>query len=156
MPGQFRSYVWDPVLIIGQILSMQSAFYLGLGLWIVVVDYILASHRSLDQVFSYEDLQTRDVKGSLTMVTYALNALSCSVGLWYVVRRTKQCWDFAMTMHFFHLLACWAFNHHLPHSLSWWLINIVSIIITTVCGEFLCMRTEMKAIPLSMGPKADL
>ena len=54
MPGQFRSYVWDPVLIIGQILSMQSAFYLGLGLWIVVVDYILASHRSLDQVFSYE------------------------------------------------------------------------------------------------------
>lgn len=49
MPGQFRSYVWDPVLIIAQILSMQSAFYLGLGLWVVVVDYILASHRSLDR-----------------------------------------------------------------------------------------------------------
>ena len=73
-----------------------------------------------------------------------------------MVRRTKQCWDFAITMHFFHLLACWGFNHYLPHSVSWWLINVVSIIITTVCAEFLCMRTEMKAIPLSMGPKADL
>ena len=54
MAGQFRSYVWDPVLIVAQIISMQSAFYIGLGLWVEVVDYICASRRSMDQLFSYE------------------------------------------------------------------------------------------------------
>ena len=79
-----------------------------------------------------------------------------ALGLWYVVKRTKLCLDFTCTVHFFHLLACWLFNSSFPNTLTWWLVNTVDIVIMTVLGEFLCMRTELKAIPLSMGPRADL
>lgn len=155
MAGHFRSSVWDPVLIVSQILTMQSLFYLCLGVWIFLVDFICGSPRSLDQLFSYKVLQVKEFQGRLIIVAYVLNALTGATGLWYIVKRTKQCLDFAATVHLCHFVACWIFNGLLP-SLSWWLINIISLIITTVLGEFLCMRTELKAIPLSMGPRTDL
>ena len=40
--------------------------------------------------------------------------------------------------------------------MSWWITNIVVIVIMTVLGEFLCMRTEMKEIPLGTSSKVDL
>lgn len=90
------------------------------------------------------------------MVAYLLNALTSAGGLWYVVQRTKLCWDFAATAHLAHLVVCWAYNGLFPHSLVWWLSCCISVIIMTVLGEFLCMRSELRAIPLSVGPKADL
>ena len=81
----------------------------------------------------------------------------CSaLGLWFIVCRTKQCLDFAVTLHCVHFFVCWIYNGHIPHTASWWILNLVGVTLMTVLGEFLCMRTEMKAIPLSMGPKVDL
>jgi len=157
--GGFRSSVWDPCLIISQIVAVQSVFYLTLGSWIATMDYIGGWNNTLDKVFGYESLQVKQFHGRLVMIAFVLNALTGALGLWYVVKRTKLCLDFAVTVHFFHLIACWMYNSHFPTSMSWWLSNVISIIIMTVLGEFLCMRTEMKAIPLGgalRGPKADL
>ena len=52
MAGHFRSNVWDPVLIISQIFSMQSIFYVTLGFWIYVLDLIGRFDLSLEQLFS--------------------------------------------------------------------------------------------------------
>ena len=52
--GQFRSSVWDPTMICAQIVTMQSIYYVTLGFWLVLVDYIAGADRSLDQIFSYE------------------------------------------------------------------------------------------------------
>lgn len=54
MASQFRSYVWDPVLIISQIILMQCIYYSFLGLWLASVDGLVHTNRSLDQIFSYE------------------------------------------------------------------------------------------------------
>jgi hypothetical protein len=120
------------------------------------MDFIVGSERSLEQLFGYQVLQFKALHGRLLLGAFVLNALTGAIGLWYVVKRTKQCLDFTATVHFFHLLACWVFNGWFPNTLSWWLVNVVCTIIMTVLGEFLCMRTELKAIPLSMGPRVDL
>ncbi len=52
--GQFRSSVWDPSMICAQIVTMQSIYYVALGFWLLLVDYIAGADRSLDQMFSYE------------------------------------------------------------------------------------------------------
>lgn len=52
--AHFRSYIWDPVLILSQILLMQCIYYSFLGLWLAVVDSLIQMSRSLDQIFSYE------------------------------------------------------------------------------------------------------
>lgn len=54
MASQFRSYVWDPVLILSQIVLMQGVYYSSLGLWLALVDSLVQSSPSLDQMFSYE------------------------------------------------------------------------------------------------------
>lgn len=79
-----------------------------------------------------------------------------AVGLWFIVQRTKQCLDFSSTAHLIHLIVCWYYNGHFPSAFSWWLLNLACLTIMCVSGEFLCMRTELQAIPLNMGPKADL
>ena len=47
-----------------------------------------------------------------------------SVGLWYVVQRTKLCLDFTCTVHLLHLFCCLAWNSSLPYTLTWWCINL--------------------------------
>ncbi|XP_063218068.1 protein SYS1 homolog [Bacillus rossius redtenbacheri] len=156
LTGQFRSTTWDPFLIICQIISLQCIMYFGLGLWIFLVDLLAGSSRSLDHLFKYQEIHIHDFDGKLIITAFVLNALTSALGLWFVVQRTKQCLDFSATMHLFHLLACWGYNGHFPASPLWWLLNGACLTITCVCAEFLCMRTELQAIPLSLGPKADL
>ena len=77
------------------------------------------------------------------------------MGLWKVVQRTKQCLDFTVTAHFFHILGCWIYNGHLPSQPSVWLLQLVTITLMCVLGEYLCMRTEMQNIPV-LSSKVDL
>ncbi|XP_067006460.1 protein SYS1 homolog [Anabrus simplex] len=156
LTGQFRNTTWDPLLIICQIVAMQCVFYVGLGLWMLVMNVLVGSSRSLDHLFKYEEIHVRDANGKLVIAAFVLNALLGALGLWFIVQRTKQCLDFTCTAHFFHLLACWYYNAHFPSAFSWWLLNVACITIMCVCGEFLCMRTELQAIPLNLGPKVDL
>lgn len=76
--------------------------------------------------------------------------------MWIIVQRTKLCLDFSSTVHFLHLIACWFYNGQFPLAFSWWCLNIICSAVMCICGEFLCMRTELKAIPVSMGQKTDL
>lgn len=157
MSGQFRSNVWDPVLIICQIIAMQCQFYLTLGLWVYVLNFIFGYDTTIQQLFKQADKGLfTEGPGKANTIAYALNCLTSGLGLWFIVCRTKQCLDFTVTLHLFHFIICWIYNGHLPHTPSWWILNLVGMTLMTVLGEFLCMRTEMKAIPLSMGPKVDL
>ncbi|KAI2663902.1 hypothetical protein H4Q32_012530 [Labeo rohita] len=141
MGSHFRSYVWDPVLIISQIILMQCIYYSFLGLWLAGVDGLVHTSRSLDQIFSYEVLGFSTTQGRLSMMA--------ALGLWFFIRRGKQCLDFTVTVHFFHMIGCWIYNAHLPAALSWWLVNVACMALMAVIGEYLCMRTELRAIPLS-------
>lgn len=49
--GTFRSNVWDPVLIIGQIICMQCQFTVSLGLWVYILNFILGYDTEISQLF---------------------------------------------------------------------------------------------------------
>jgi len=159
MGNQFRYTVWDPWMIISQILTLQAIYYVSLGLWITVFSFLTDSPRSLDQIFSYTELNPNKVGGKLLIAAFFCNALNCSLGLWYIVQRTKLCLDFTSTVHFLHLVLCSCYNTGLPLSATWWCINLVCVTTMCVTGEFLCMRTELRTIPVSMAgasQKSDL
>uniref|UniRef100_A0A671SHB6 Protein SYS1 homolog n=1 Tax=Sinocyclocheilus anshuiensis TaxID=1608454 RepID=A0A671SHB6_9TELE len=187
MGSHFRSYVWDPILIISQIMLMQCIYYSFLGLWLAGVDGLVHTSRSLDQIFSYEvtvqiefikrkmnkidvvnpELQITSLlsvkvlgfsttQGRLSMMAFILNSLTCALGLWFFIRRGKQCLDFTVTVHFFHMICCWIYNAHLTAALSWWLVNVACMALMAVIGEYLCMRTELRAIPVNTAPKSNL
>ena len=60
-----------------------------------------------------------------------------------------QCLDFAATAHLIHLIVCTIYAGF-PTSLTWWLLNLACMALMSVIGEFICMRTELKAIPVSV------
>ncbi|XP_036806139.1 protein SYS1 homolog isoform X2 [Oncorhynchus mykiss] len=78
MGSHFRSYIWDPVLILSQIVLMQCIYYSFLGLWLAGVDSLVQTNRSLDQIFSYEVLGFATMQGRLSMMAFILNSLTCS------------------------------------------------------------------------------
>ena len=97
------------------------------------------------------------VYSQLLCTNWLIKCYRCSaLSLWYIVKRTKQCLDFTLTVHLIHFIICCIYNSRVPTSMSWWITNIVVIVIMTVLGEFLCMRTEMKEIPLGTSSKVDL
>ncbi|KAL5022143.1 hypothetical protein ScPMuIL_001298 [Solemya velum] len=155
MPGQFRSNVWDPLLIIAQIISLQCQFYITLGAWVYILDLIGRFDLSLEQMFTQVDIGFYEDSGRTNLIAFALNSLTSSFGLWVIVRRTRQCLDFAATTHVIHFIVCWIYTGHIPHTLAWWVTNIVCVTLMTVLGEYLCMKSEMKAIPI-IGQKVDL
>ncbi|XP_030699413.2 protein SYS1 homolog isoform X2 [Globicephala melas] len=156
MAGQFRSYVWDPLLILSQIVLMQTVYYGSLGLWLALVDGLVRSSPSLDQMFDAEILGFSTPPGRLSTMSFVLNALTCALGLLYFIRRGKQCLDFTVTVHFFHLLGCWFYSSRFPSALTWWLVQAVCIALMAVIGEYLCMRSELKEIPLNSAPKSSV
>ncbi|XP_065168850.1 protein SYS1 homolog [Atheta coriaria] len=156
LTGSFRYHQWDPWLIIGQILSIQMILYTTLGVLLTVLGGMVGETRSLDHIFEYHEIHVRDFGGKIIIASFVINALIGSLALWKIVERTKLCLDFSWTWHFVHLFACWMYNGSFPTTFSWWALNVACGALMCVCGEFLCLRTELQAIPLSLGPKTDL
>ncbi|KAB0395537.1 protein SYS1 homolog [Neophocaena asiaeorientalis asiaeorientalis] len=107
-------------------------------------------------MFDAEILGFSTPPGRLSTMSFVLNALTCALGLLYFIRRGKQCLDFTVTVHFFHLLGCWFYSSRFPSALTWWLVQAVCIALMAVIGEYLCMRSELKEIPLNSAPKSSV
>lgn len=67
-----------------------------------------------------------------------------------VVERAKKCLDFTATLYFLHFLFCLAFRGF-PSSLEWWVLNFMGLVLMAVLGEWLCLRRELREIPLVSG-----
>merc|ERR550525_1726925 len=57
-------------MIIAQIATLQSLYYVSLGLWIFVFDIIQGSPRSLDQIFMYQNLLATQIQGKFLIAPF--------------------------------------------------------------------------------------
>lgn len=150
MVNHFYAATFDPALIISQIVAMQSLIYLDLGLWLLVLNGLAgrpASTIGLGQFFSHRSIRLSSPGGWMSIAAVFLNALAGGCFLCIVVERAKKCLDFAATTHLLHLCCCVVYDG-LPDSWEWWLVNIMSLVVMALLGEYLCMRREMQEIPL--------
>lgn len=86
------------------------------------------------------------------------NVLRLLVRQWFnfIVIPPFNHFHFSCTFHVVHFVVCF-FYEGFP-SLSYWLLNVTCLVIMCVTSEFLCMREEMKEIPLyqPLSTKSDL
>ena len=68
----------------------------------------------------------------------------------FVVERAKKCLDFTLTLYIIHLACCCAYRGW-PRSPEWWALNLTSAAVMAALGEWLCLRKEMREIPISSG-----
>ncbi|XP_065913449.1 protein SYS1 homolog [Dysidea avara] len=147
MSHGFRSNVWDPIMIVAQITALQCYFYFCLAVWLSIAGYICEFDMTLAHVFDYHIIG-RTTEGWITVAVFAVNALVGAVGLWIVISRAKQCLDFTMTLFAIHLIMCCVYGG-IPHSATWWIMNVVSLVVMVSLGEYLCLRSELAAIPVT-------
>jgi hypothetical protein len=152
------------VAVVGQIVCMQALFYVSLGCVLVVFAAAAAgggggetatamTPRSLGLAHLLSPrAASRDGAPGFWWAPVAalvLNAVPCAVGLAFVVGRARKCLDFAATAHLLHVAvaACYA---GLPLCCAaWWLAVLGGAALMAVLGEFLCMKRELREIPIS-------
>ncbi|VDO42959.1 unnamed protein product [Brugia timori] len=82
-------------------------------------------------------------------VIQLLSAAACSLIMSKVIGRSKQCLDFTCTLHFWHLIAVTLYYKSIPMHVFWWLLQLLSIVLCTVLGEYFCLQLESRDIHLS-------
>ena len=155
MTGRFRSYVWDPALILSQMVTLQCVFYTTLGLWVALLLSFGGYSPSLNNIFDVKAIHYSGQASRLVIIAHVMNSIFGALGLWYIVQRAKQCLDFTCTLHFIHFFICCIYSSHFPTYITWWFVQLVCIVLMVVIGEYLCFRSDMKDIPL-VGSKADV
>jgi hypothetical protein len=141
---------FDPALIVGQIVAMQSLIYLSLGVWLLLLNGLAGralTSAGLEQFFSHHAIKLSYTGGWVTIAAFFFNALAGGCFLAIVVERAKKCLDFAATIHLLHLCCCTMYDGF-PNSWEWWIMNLMSLVVMSLLGEYLCMRREMQDIPL--------
>ena len=68
MAGGFRANIFDPLLIVAQIVAMQCSFYAFMGLWILLADVIGGIQPSVEQVLDYRVSVHTDLLSSVCLV----------------------------------------------------------------------------------------
>ncbi|EQC34932.1 hypothetical protein SDRG_07730 [Saprolegnia diclina VS20] len=144
MPRFYGRGQWDPKLIGLQIVCMQCAHYIGLG---VLLGLCHGAHLSLDQFFSYDLHALESIDGVKTSFAHITSGLVNAVLLCYFVERAKKCLDFGVTLHVLDLLVCCVYKGF-PSTWSWWIVHGVALAITVILGEYLCSRRELEEIPM--------
>ncbi|CAF0997476.1 unnamed protein product [Rotaria magnacalcarata] len=145
----FRYQKWDPLLIVSQIVAVQTLYYLGLGFWVLLITITIDRAPSLDYLFSYEIFNITNWSSRLFTGVFLLNALTSALAILYIVGRYKQCLDFSITIHFYHFIACWIYNSQCPRMFSWYLTQFFSIVIMTILSEHLSKKYELRTIPIA-------
>ena len=141
---------FDPALIIAQIVAVQSLMYMDLGVWMLLLNALAGrpvTSIGLELFFSHRSIRLSYTGGWTSIAAMFLNALAGGCVLCVIVERAKKCLDFAVTAHLLHLCCCTLYDG-MPDTWEWWIVNLMSLVVMALLGEYLCMRREMQDIPL--------
>ncbi|KAK9834018.1 hypothetical protein WJX81_003396 [Elliptochloris bilobata] len=143
----YGAQVWDPLLILAQIVTLQCLFYLSLGALLFLFVGPWVSRLALEHCLDDRYLNFHSFLGWMVTAANVANALVAAVCLVFVVGRAKKCLDFAATLYLLHLAAVSAMSA-IPSSFAWWAVNIWGMVLAAVLGEWLCLQRELQEIPI--------
>ncbi|KAM7254532.1 hypothetical protein ACFE04_003912 [Oxalis oulophora] len=144
----YGAVVWDPLLIVAQIVCLQCLYYLTLGLFVSILVGTRVSRMSLVYFFDYATVTVSTITGWCVILSFLLTAFAGSVYMLYLVERAKKCLDFSATLYIIHIFKCIIYGGW-PASITWWVVNGTGIAVMALLGEYLCIRRELREIPIT-------
>jgi hypothetical protein len=165
----FYHAIWDPWLIVGQLIVLLCSFYLLQGAWLCLFALAFGVPLRLESLLLPSRLAMSVSSGWPALGATLLAGPMLGYLLLPVVGRAKQCLDFAASVTVLHAFLCCVYSGSLwpwsSHSSSgadeggsssgrgggweWWAANVASCAVAVVLGEYLCLQRELEAIPLS-------
>ncbi|KAI4329274.1 hypothetical protein L6164_021557 [Bauhinia variegata] len=144
----YGAAVWDPWLIVAQIVCLQCLYYVTLGVFLSILVGTRVSRMSLVYFFDYVTISTFTVTGWCVIAAFLLSSTAGAVYMLYLIERAKKCMDFSATLYIIHLFICIVYGGW-PSSITWWVVNGTGIAVMALLGEYLCIRREQRPIPIT-------
>ncbi|XP_077211774.1 structural molecules protein isoform X2 [Tasmannia lanceolata] len=144
----YGALVWDPWLIVAQIVCLQCLYYITLGLFLSILVGARVSRMSLIYFFDYSTLNAATVTGWCAIFSCLLSAVAGAGYMPHLIERAKKCLDFSATLYIIHLFICITYGGW-PSSITWWVVNGTGFAVMALLGEWLCIRRELREIPIT-------
>lgn len=150
----FGTETFDPKYIISQILLLQSAFYIIQFSTTALLNPVFGLRNDLNQIFTSYPLDFQDSFSIVYILSSILSIPFIAAAVVFVVERARKCLDFVGTIYFLHLVIL-TLNSGMPSNMFWWATNGITISLTVLLSEFLCMKIEQQEISLSFAVKKE-
>jgi hypothetical protein len=86
------------------------------------------------------------------MICLHMLIFASAVFILLLIARSKLVLDFALTIHFIHLIVTSLYSHAIPSNVFWWALQICSATVMTSLGVWTCQWRELR--PISFGGKS--
>ncbi|OCL08428.1 hypothetical protein AOQ84DRAFT_340375 [Glonium stellatum] len=140
-----------PLRIFRQIVTLQVAYYACAAILILFTALVAGKEINLDLLLSWRSLRGDTTVGWTLGLVWMLNALICVVLLLLLIARSKLVPDFALTIHFLHLIITSLYSHSLPTYWFWWALQACSATMMTFLGMWACQWRELRPINFGGG-----
>ncbi|KAH9879986.1 hypothetical protein J1614_002011 [Plenodomus biglobosus] len=141
----------SPTRILSQIALLQLAYYGCAAILIVFTALVAGKEINVDLLFSWRTLRGDTTVGWTLGLVWILNSLTCAIFILLLIARSKLVLDFALTVHFIHLIVTSFYSHAIPSNLFWWSLQMCSATIMTSLGVWACQWRELR--PINFGSK---
>ncbi|CEI70078.1 hypothetical protein FVEN_g10641 [Fusarium venenatum] len=136
-----------PLKIAGQIATLQAIYYFAALVLIVFTALVSGSGFSWTLVFGWEGLRGDTTHGWLMSFIFLLDGgLIISIAIVALIARSKLVPDFAITVHFIHLVIASLYSGRIPRHGGWWLTMIASATISVSLGIWGCQYRELQPV----------
>jgi len=125
---------------------LQAIWYVVATTMILFTALVAGRHFSLDMVFSWRSLRGDTTVGWMLGLVWLLNSLIGVIAILLLISRSKLVPDFALTLHFIHLLITSVYSHSVPQNWLWWALQVASAGMMTSLGVWTCQWRELRPI----------
>lgn len=138
-----------PLKIVRKILVLQLAYYVTATALILFTTLVYGTAFSLDLVLGWNTLRGDTTLGWMLGLVWMLNSFLCVIFLLLLVSRSKLIPDFALTIHFLHLITTSLYTRAIPSNFLWWGLQCASAAFMVSLGIWACRWRELQ--PISFG-----
>ncbi|KAJ1854128.1 hypothetical protein GGH12_001478 [Coemansia sp. RSA 1822] len=142
----FRKSVYDPVLIVAQIVTLQCFGYSTFSILLICASILTSVELTPRLLFSSQSIQPT-VEGAIVSASIICMGIMNIVPLVYMVERSRLCIDFSATFFLVHVIVVWWTQHQVPE-LVWWGVMAVAMGVMAVGGRAVCSRRELLPIAI--------
>ncbi|XXH01418.1 hypothetical protein Hte_007778 [Hypoxylon texense] len=138
-----------PLRILGQIAALQSIYYAAALVLMLFTTLVAGTRFGLDLVFGWADLRGDTTQGWLMGFVWLCCAGVVIIAMVTLIGRSKLVLDFALTLHFVHLVVVTLYTGLVPRNVAWWLTMAASSAVAVSGGTYGCRWRELR--PISFG-----
>ncbi|KAG2412378.1 hypothetical protein HFD88_009935 [Aspergillus terreus] len=138
-----------PLKIVRKIVLLQLAYYASATALILFTTLVYGTPFSLDLILKWDSLRGDTTIGWMLGLVWMLNSVLGVIFLLLFVVRSKLIPDFALTLHFLHLIITSFYTHAIPSNWLWWGLQCASAAVMTFLGVWACQWRELR--PISFG-----